>query len=224
MTLRQLGIFAKYWKAGQVKTRLAKGVGKAAASQLYRCFVERLAARFQNTADRRVLYYSPPERREAFALLAGADWKIAPQSGDDLGERMKAYFDEAFAAGAEQVVLIGSDSPTLPIAYVDAAFEQLHEHPVVLGPSDDGGYYLIGARGATPPIFDQIAWSTAEVWPQTLQHLAAAGMTFGETPAYYDIDTVADLPRLQTDLAGDNHPGDQHLQRLIAASLNGVQA
>jgi hypothetical protein len=89
---------------------------------------------------------------------------------------------------AERVVLIGADSPDLPLHLIDEALAALADHDVVLGPSADGGYYLIGVARRVPPIFENMAWSTQEVWPQTTARLRAAGIAWHELPSWYDVD------------------------------------
>lgn len=199
--MKQFGIFAKYWQPGKVKTRLAASVGDAEASGLYRRFLDTTLRRFGNAAQRRVLAYTPPERRSEFAALADDAWHLEPQAAGDLGRRMQRYFAEAFRSGAERVVLIGSDSPTLPLEYVTDAFDLLKTFPVVLGPADDGGYYLVGAAGAVPPIFAGVAWSTPLVWSQTQSRLQAAGIRCGVLPAWYDVDDLAGLRRMDGEFA-----------------------
>jgi len=211
--MEQFGTFAKYWQPGAVKTRLAATVGDAAASGLYRRFLDTLLGRFGNVAQRRVLAYTPPERRAEFAALAADTWSLEPQAAGDLGQRMQHYFTEAFRSGADRAVLIGSDSPTLPLEYVTAAFDLLKTFPVVLGPADDGGYYLVGAAGEVPPIFAGVAWSTSLVWSQTQSLLQAAGIRCGVLPAWYDVDDLAGLRRMDRELA-EHSPLDETLRPL----------
>ncbi len=216
----QLGVFAKYWRSGDVKTRLAKSIGPAAASAVYREFVLLLLRRFSATADQRVLAYAPREREAEFRAVAGGvaagdAWRLEPQHAGGLGQRMQAYFMSAHERGAERVVLIGSDSPTLPVEWIEQAFEKLQAFDVVVGPSEDGGYYLIGVRGALPPIFTDIRWSTSDVLPQTLAALAAAGASYHLLPKWYDVDQLQDLRRLQREL--QEHEPDSLHQPLILA-------
>jgi rSAM/selenodomain-associated transferase 1 len=196
----QLGVFAKYWQPGEVKTRLASAIGAAAASHVYRQFIVTLLQRFGHVADHRILALWPPESRAAFAAVADDNWLCEEQSAGDLGTRMRKYFEAAFANGARRVVLIGSDSPTLPIEYVQRAFQQLEAHPVVLGPTPDGGYYLVGAANHAPPIFDGINWSTAAVWKQTTARLKDANCPFTQLPEWYDVDELDDLKRMRSEL------------------------
>ena len=125
---------------------------------------------------------------------------LEPQAEGDLGDRMQRFFVQRFAAGAERVILIGSDSPTLPGEYLQEAFRLLDEHPVVLGPTDDGGYYLVGLRNLVPPIFQRVTWSSANVWDQTVDHLRDCDTPFAVLPAWYDVDDVHDLRRLHSEL------------------------
>ncbi len=219
--MRQVGVFAKYWQAGAVKTRLAEAVGSSRASSLQRAFLETLLARFMHVPCRRVLAYAPDERWADFAALAGIDWELIPQVEGDLGDRMAAYFRQAFAAGATRVVLLGADSPNVPLPIVDLAFERLDEFPVVLGPADDGGYYLIGMRPPLVGVFTGIAWSRPTVYRDTVERLRAAGLPWSELAAWYDVDRGADLTRLIRDLhlAGTIDPALAKLSRAIGEIL-----
>ena len=170
----QFGIFAKHWRPGRVKTRLARDLGDDAAAQLSRAFLATLLLRFSAIAERQLLCFTPAAAVDAFASLPIARWELSPQVEGNLGQRMQHYFDSGFEHGMQRGVLIGSDSPDLPREYVDRAFEMLASHDVVLGPSIDGGYYLVGASQRTPPIFADIAWSTPQVWTETLERLRQA--------------------------------------------------
>lgn len=210
---RQLGMFAKFWEPGRVKTRLAAAIGPEGAAELQRAFVEQLLNQFRDYPADRLLAYSPPERRGEFEPLA-AHWRLEPQSAGDLGARIDHFFRAGFAAGFQQVVLLGSDSPTLPRAWVDEAYAALADVEVVLGPSADGGYYLIGARDRVPPIFAGIPWSTSEVLKETVARLEAAGLPYQLLPPWYDVDEVADLRRLADELGPDGSPLAMLVQRL----------
>lgn len=200
--MNHFGIFAKYWQPGRVKTRLAATIGETAAAEIYRHFLATLIGRLSSAGDQRELSVAaaPPEPN-AFRDLTGEDWNITLQAGSDLGERMQNFFEQSFAAGAERVVLIGSDSPTLTANDIEFAFEQLQTSSVVLGPTTDGGYYLVGAAQSTPPIFREIDWSTPNVWPQTIERLNAAGTNFRELPTVIDVDEHVDLIQLRDELA-----------------------
>ena len=219
--VKQLGIFAKFWQAGQVKTRLAERIGAEQACRLHRAFVRTVVRRMEHLGDVRVLAFWPPEHRSAFAELAGPSWQLEPQSGPDLGERMRNYFQSAVARGASEVILLGSDSPTLPLATITVAFEQLRSHAVVLGPAEDGGYYLVGASRAVPPIFNNVAWSSSKVWEQTTQHLDDSGVGWHKLPTWYDVDRLMDLERLGDELrmAPDGDPWLPELRAAVQSAL-----
>ncbi len=211
----QLGFFAKHWTAGRVKTRLAATIGPEAAALVAKRFIETLAGRLHAVGERQVVGFSPADSHDEFAALVGDDWQLLAQCQGDLGQRMQHYFESAFSRGAQRVVLLGADSPDLPRQLIAQAFEQLKKQQLVLSPTDDGGYCLIGASVVPPPVFTNMPWSSQQLWQTTLEHLAAIGWTQGKQwgilPAWYDVDDASDLERLRKNLAGT---ADPHLARL----------
>ena len=208
-----LGMFAKYWQPGQVKTRLAASIGQERAAAVQRLFVETLVRRFRAAADHCCLVYSPAERREEFRLAAGPNWKVEPQGEGDLGKRMERFF-AASLPRAERVVLIGSDSPDLPLECLQQAFEALATHDVVLGPATDGGYYLVGAARRVPPIFEGIDWSTPDVWTQTVARLTAASIAWQTLPPWCDVDDQRGLQSLAFRI-GKHARNDRDMESLL---------
>lgn len=194
--MRQFGIFAKYWRPGTVKTRLAATVGADLAAEFHRVCLETLLMRLDGVAQRHVLAVWPPEDRAEFQAISPASWNLAEQAGGDLGSKMAAYFEAALAAGATKTVLIGADSPTISPDVIQKAFGALDDNDVVLGPCDDGGYYLVGCRAPLAPIWDGVAWSTPDVWPQTIKALRQAQRTWHELPQGFDVDRIDDVRRL----------------------------
>lgn len=190
-----LGLFVKHPVPGRVKTRLAETLGSERAAALYAAFTADLVARFRTAADRRFLCYAPDEEtaHAHFRELANADYLLWAQPERELGERMRAFFDDAFNRGAERVVIVGSDSPTLPADFIEEAFRHLETRDCVLGPAADGGYYLIGQRGASRPIFDGVEWSRATVLERTTERLAGCGVQPAVLQPWYDVDTLDDL-------------------------------
>lgn len=197
-----LGMFVKNPEPGRVKTRLAKAIGDSAAAQLYRGFVTDLIQRFRSTGTRRVLAYSPAEAtcREFFTQQSTGNYELWPQPITGLGTRMRQFF-EAF--GPEPVVLIGSDSPTLPAGFPEVAFAMLKHADVVLGPATDGGLYLIGLNQQRRawPIFDDIDWSTSRVLDQVMRRLIELEARVEVLPPWYDIDEPTDLSFLRGHLS-----------------------
>ena len=199
-----LAMFAKLWTPGQVKTRLAAALGPERAAAIQRLFVETLADRFGQAADDRLIVFTPPAAEQAFREVANDHWRLSPQADGDLGRRMRTFFEEALRQ-FDRVVLIGSDSPDLPAEFLDDAFASLQSHNVVLGPAQDGGYYLVGATREAPPIFDGISWSTADVWPQTIARLRARNCRWHELPGWFDVDEMHDLRALVERLKATQH-------------------
>lgn len=219
--MKQLGVFAKFWQAGAVKTRLAASLGHATASRLHRAFVACLVRRLEGVPADCVLVCSPAVHQADFRALAGPAWRVEPQVQGDLGRRMQQFFHRALACGAQQVVLVGSDSPTLPAEFVEEAFRQLHRRRIVLGPAEDGGYYLVGVSGQVPDIFSAMAWGSNRVWDDTVRRLDAAGCAYHPLPAWYDVDTRADLERLARELEACHDSADPRsaLRRQVEAAL-----
>lgn len=190
-------VFARAPVLGEVKTRLARAVGEEAALALYTAFLDDTCALTQGLGARRVLAVAGDAADAHLERLAKSQRLALETQGEgDLGARMQRAIARHLPRGP--VVLIGSDAPTLPRAYLHQALDALMEHDVVIGPSDDGGYYLVGARVEVPELFAGIPWSTPEVLPATLARLG--GRSHARLPACYDVDTVDDLARLRADL------------------------
>ena len=207
-----LGVFAKYWEPGAVKTRLAATIGQAVAAEICRAFTTTVLVRLREAANAHVIGFDPPQQRAAFTKLGGRHWGLWPQPAGDLGFRMRTFFELALGS-VQPVVLVGSDSPDLPVAFLERAFAALQSHDVVLGPTRDGGYYLIGAAGKVPPVFEGISWSNDQVWQQTLRRLDEAHLSWHQLPEWYDVDDEQDLNDLLVRLDAARHV-DAHLARL----------
>lgn len=190
--------FVKYPEPGQVKTRLANQLGNELASCLYASFVLDILCPLNALNANFKICYSPPDAEEKFRQWLGSDYSLVPQSGVDLGERMKNAFVDAFAGGANKAILIGSDTPDLPTDFLEVAISALTTYDVTLGPSYDGGYYLIGFNKNTfePSVFEDVEWSTNVVLQKTLDKLADIGRGVYLLPEWCDIDTAADLNSL----------------------------
>jgi hypothetical protein len=159
---------------------------------------------------RRWIGYLPEEARDYFRLLA-PDMELRSQRGASLGERLDHLLSEALGEvspgdTSPRAVVIDSDSPTLPAAYISEAFERLSEVDVVLGPTEDGGYYLMGVEQPQPQLLQQVQMSTPQVLGDTLRLAKASGLSVALLPAWYDVDTLADLHRL--DREGNGLQGD----------------
>ena len=207
-------LFAKKPAPGAVKTRLQSHLSAAEAARLYEALLLDCATVLHATqAAAKVVAFVPADAEEVLRdLLApiGA-FEYVPQPEGDLGQRMEGLMQWAFAQKAERVVLVGSDSPSLPASYIDEGLALLRDKEVVLGPSTDGGYYLVGRRNGASRIFQDVAWSTGTVLEQTLARLGA--QTLGLLPPWYDVDTPADAGFLKVHLealARAGNPQGQH--------------
>ncbi len=187
--------FVKYPEEGQVKTRLSAELNETIAVELYRSFVLDLLSMLEGPALPFRICFSPENSREKFIAWLGSKYSYMPQQGEDLGQRMKNALTQAYAQGFGRAIIIGSDSPDLPKKLIQKAFSSLEAHDAVIGPSYDGGYYLIGFRNDAflPEAFHGIEWSTDTVFRETLEILKEAGLNVHELPEWQDIDTLADL-------------------------------
>ncbi|MEM9411770.1 MAG: TIGR04282 family arsenosugar biosynthesis glycosyltransferase [Planctomycetota bacterium] len=208
------GMFAKYWESGKVKTRLAATLGADMARDVYLVFLEHLVQRFSASGDRRCLAFSPTERGKEFDQLVGESWDIKPQANGDLGHRMSVFFEEGLAT-AQKVILIGSDTPHLPIEFVDQAVSVLDSNDLVVGPSPDGGYYLIGMSRFCRSVFDEIAWSTPSVLLETKKRIKAASISCGWLPSLRDVDELDDLEQMLNRLQASESNSDKVLLRKL---------
>lgn len=200
-----LGIFAKAPVLGQVKTRLAARTGEDFAVRLAEAFLRDGVERYREVGDERLLVFSPPESRAWFAELALEAYVLEPQGEGDLGERLSAFFERRQGA---RVVVVGTDSPNLPVDWVRQAFTLLLGNDVVLGPARDGGYYLIGMNGFFSDVFRIADWGGATVFTQTLERIEAARLGLGLLPGWYDVDTVEDARFLKEHLRGQRSAGE----------------
>ena len=190
-------IFVRAPEPGRVKTRLAAEIGARAALRVYRRLAEHAVAEARALgADVALrIHFTPADAGEAVrAWLRDDGAAYLPQAEADLGGRMRAAFEAAFAEGHRRVVIIGSDLPGLTAELLRAGFAGLDRHPVVLGPANDGGYYLLGLRRMIPEILHGIPWSTGEVFERTIERLRVLGITPARLPALGDVDVAADLP------------------------------
>ena len=185
--------------AGAVKTRLIPALGADGAADLYRAFTDDLCARLAPCV--RLIMASSAQHGDYTARLARRHHvAVMPQGEGDLGARMRRLATAVLAV-SDRVVLIGSDAPTLPVEHVTAGLRALGRARVVLGPSLDGGYYLIGFRGPPPDVFTRMPWGGPRVLARTLARLRRTRITPAVLPAWYDVDTPSDLDLLTRHLA-----------------------
>ena len=203
--MNMLIVFAKYPQPGKVKTRLGARISNELAADLYREFI---LCTFdlvpQDEFSQCTVALTPDSPESVFrSELLPAHWRLFVQEGDDLGARISHAFRYGFEQGAKKIVIIGSDSPTLPGSYITSALTGLANHDVVIGPAVDGGYYLIALNAPHDNLFSGIDWSTERVFEQTLKAAADAGLGLHELPVWYDVDTPENLDKA----ISDDHSG-----------------
>lgn len=210
-----LGMMIKAPRAGASKTRLVPPLTHEEAARLSAGFLRDTAANIADAcaensggAVHAVAVYTPAGAEGAFDGLLPPGFALLAQRGDTFGERLFHAAADLLRLGYESCCLIDSDSPTLPRALLTAAVRELSRpgDRLVLGPSDDGGYYLIGMKHAHPRLFEEIAWSTSDVLAQTVERAREINLDVGLLPAWYDVDDAPTLRRLCAELF--DAPGD----------------
>jgi rSAM/selenodomain-associated transferase 1 len=203
-------IVAKKPEAGLTKTRLCPPFTPEAAAEFYSCLMRdtlALAARLPGV-DLTVAF-TPASARDYFEKWVPNGFHLSSQQGAHLGERLANALALHLERGYRKAVIMNSDGPTLPLAYLRDAFTQLDLVDVTLGMGHDGGYYLIGLKQMVPQLFENIAWSTEKVIPQTLEICRRLKLNVHPLPEWYDVDVEADLHRLCQDLS--QKPASAHL-------------
>ena len=202
MTAIAVLIMAKQPVPGTVKTRLQPVLSDSDIAALYDGF---LRDRISQVRSLRgvipVIGYTPAAGRPYFTELA-PDFVLLPQHGDGLSTRLTCLFQHLLGMGHDGVIATDSDSPTLPTEHLQCAVDRLTDPgaDVVLGPSDDGGYYLIGLRRGYPALFDGMPWSTPQVYDETLRRAEALGVRVTALPRWYDVDTPVEFERLRAEI------------------------
>ena len=192
-------VVAKRPRAGKTKTRLSPSLTPERASALYECFLFDTLDQMRQVceAQHAIAYLDEPDY---FRRLA-PDFELIPQEGNDLGERLDRALTHYLSRGYESAVIMDSDSPTLPATYLSLAFDVLSDGAdVVLGPCDDGGYYLIGIKRPTPRLLREVHMSTPTVATETIALAKEEGLNLTCLPTWYDIDDAASLFRLKQEI------------------------
>jgi uncharacterized protein len=198
-------------RAGQVKTRLVPPLTHQEAAQLNVCFLRDTADAIQKAcrnAAAGIGVYTPPGSESDYADILPREFQLLPQRGDDFGERLASAVEDLFRCGFGAACLIDSDSPTVQTDDYGQAVDLLSQagDRVVLGPSDDGGYYLIGLKKMHRELFEGIDWSTERVCDQTRRRAADLDLEVVLLPNNYDVDDRASLNRLCAELLDDRAP------------------
>ena len=207
-----LAVMAKAPRAGKVKTRLAPTLGMDGSAAINICFLRDTTRNIADVAEQGnaagLVCYTPVGDEAAFDGLLPEGFALIAQRGDAFGERLLAAAQDILACGFGAVCLIDSDSPTLPQSALVRAVDELLKpgDRVVLGGSDDGGYYLIGLKQAHAAPFERITWSTGSVYAETVERVRDAGIELVELPVWYDVDDAATLAVLEAELLQGKRP------------------
>ena len=219
-----LVIVAKYPRPGHVKTRLGASIGFEQSARLYGAFLRDLTERFTTASahDSYHLIWACADDPTLMESILGHGKRMIRQRGEDLAERLYAICCDTAALGYERTIILGSDSPHVPAAAVTDALALLESADVALGPAEDGGYYLVGIRNQpTPPdIFTGVTMSTSAVLAETLERVAALGLSAQFIKTTFDVDTEADMIRLAhlLDASPTLAPHTHELLRELAAT------
>ena len=211
-------VFAKVPRPGDVKTRLTPTLRPAQAARLYTAFLRDTLRQVRSLQADVRLYVAPPLPDEGFDSLP-PDVSLHEQEGDGLGDRMRRAFQETLDEGYNQVLVMGSDHPTLPLSFLREAFRALEEHEsVCVGPTEDGGFYVLGMSAFYPELFDDMNYSHSEVFSDTMVRVEETSARVTVLPQWYDVDTPKDLKRMLSDL--EEGPADAPNTRRIADQLD----
>ena len=203
-----LAVMTKAPRAGQVKTRLVPPLAPAEAAQLNTCFLRDTAdaiAKATGDIAQGIAVYTPVGAEQAYSDILPHDFDLLPQRGNGFGERLAAASEDIFRIGFRSVCLIDSDSPTVSAeCYTQAAkLLSVQNDRIVLGPADDGGYYLIGMKKNHRRLFEEIDWSTKRVLDQTVQRATELNLAVEFLPTSYDVDDRTTLRRVCDELLRD---------------------
>ncbi len=213
---KALLIVAKRPAPGRTKTRLTPPLKPEQAAQLYEAFLRDTIDLVRGVPGARPFIAYAPEDAEGYFRRLAPGFELLPQVGDDLGERLDHALAHCLRDGFRQAVNMDSDSPTLPADHLRLAFGALENADAVLGPCEDGGYYLLGLKRPAPRLLRNVRMSTPTVMRDTLALAAEAQLTVAQLPAWYDVDTVAELERLHAELGRLPPNRAAHTRALIA--------
>lgn len=191
-------IFQKNAEWGKVKTRLAATIGNQAAFKAYQLLVKFTHNVAAKSPVQKILFFS--NHLEGDLSKYPFDYRFELQSGNGLGEKMSNAFQQLFEEKFDRLIIIGSDCAEITSELISKAFEELEENEVVIGPAEDGGYYLIGMRRFIPSLFEGIPWSTDQVAALTKQYLTQNNISFALLPPLSDVDIEDDWNRFKDKL------------------------
>ncbi len=188
-------IFTKFPHPGKVKTRLAATIGHEKAIKFFKVCAENIfnIAHGLNKSIETYLFYQSTKNLQAIKKWIGKEFTFLPQSGGDLGNKMTKAFEKVFEKGKSKAIIVGTDIPDIDSNLLRDAFKALDSHDIVIGPSYDGGYYLLGMKKFIPGLFVNIEWSTDSVYNSTVKIINNLNYNYFELPRLHDVDTEMEL-------------------------------
>jgi hypothetical protein len=191
--------------AGFVKTRLTPPLSQSDAATLAQCFLKDIVDSVKRVVPEIIVAFTPPEGRDVLERSLPKQLLWFSQKGNDLGERLNSAVTHAHDLGFNPIIVLGTDSPTIPASFIETALNALvsGETDVVLGPATDGGYYLVGLNRSQPELFQNIEWSSPSTFQQTARKANQLNLRLLTLPEWYDVDTPADLITLTNELLSD---------------------
>lgn len=207
-------VMVKAPRAGEAKTRLSPPLSASDAASLAACFAQDTVINARRVWHDVLIAFAPADGRATLEAMLPRDVHWLEQQGADLGARLDMVAAQAVARGFSPLIILGADSPTLPASFIATALDALtnNEADIALGPTEDGGYYLVGLRHPVAGLFQDIAWSTPLAYAQTAANAARLHLRLFQLPTWYDVDTPADLMRLRHHILTDQATQARALQ------------
>lgn len=193
-------IFQKNLELGKVKTRLAKSVGDDEALKIYKLLLDHTHHQIQDLNAQILLYFSSFKEEDHYF---DERYLSYIQSVGNLGDKMKSAFKDQFESGFEKLIIIGTDCPDINSKFIEDAFDKLEKSEVVIGPSEDGGYYLLGMSTFISEIFNDIPWSSEKVFSETTEFLTGKKIEFSLLPLLSDVDYIEDWEKAKSRVLPD---------------------
>lgn len=211
-------VMAKQPQIGKIKTRMYPTLSREESANLYLAMLlDTLDLIINQTWAELAVAITPPDSRGYFKSITPSGTLLLPVEGRDIGDCLAKVLSVSLGMGFHKALAINSDGPSLPPEYLKLATAKLEQSDLVLGPGDDGGYYLVGMRHPHTAIFEGIDWSTQRVLSQTLERAASLGLATFLTPQWYDVDTFTDLLHLQKELESISPDRLPHSRRFLAS-------
>lgn len=197
-------IMAKVPEAGKVKTRLNSEFTALQSAEISKAFLQDVKKKASNLNKNVFIAFSPPNKKNRLMDMIHDETNLIEQVGETLGDKMFNAFLTVFERGFDSAVMIGTDSPTFPPESIKAAFDALElNHDIVIGKTDDGGFYLVGMKKANKGVFESVTWSSENTFYEFRENIAKQGLSIDEVESWYDVDEPKDVKRLVNEFSQD---------------------